>query len=278
MAEAQTFTLDETFETEETNNITAFNVDKVLYLMIQKGSSQIFIKKVVISEDNSECTLEALHEFNDLEIEGKMHSVVSYDLNDHCLLFDAKNCFIIKIDPHYVKTIENVYVMETLMDTKEKATLFLASEFSSAGEGLHYLDLSSTLKKENLTSVTVVDLETGSYPSIDWVLEESRLGFIRSLTTLIITPIPYNNMNELYSAAYSHDYTLYRTYGLKHYIYIDKDHEMKTFDVVSGKEIASKIIEFDLNGFTRYNVRGYATTLYMSDEPVTDGAKVEDFF
>lgn len=34
MAEAQTFTLDETFETEETNNITAFNVDKVLYLMI----------------------------------------------------------------------------------------------------------------------------------------------------------------------------------------------------------------------------------------------------
>ncbi len=81
------------------------------------------------------------------------------------------------------------------METKEKATLFLASESSDYGEGLHYLDVSSTLKLSKLNSVPVATIETGSYPSIDWVLDFSRLGFIRSLSTLIIAPIPYKNMN-----------------------------------------------------------------------------------
>lgn len=164
------------------------------------------------------------------------------------------------------------------MDTKEKATLFLATEISKYGEGLHYLDVSSTIKLEKLKTLNVASIETGSYPSIDWVLDFTRLGFIRSLSTLIITPIPYKNLNELYTPNYSHQFTLYRTHGLKHYVYIEKDNQIKTFDVVSGKEIGCKQTEFDISGYDRVNPRGYATTLYISKDPVEGESKVEDFF
>lgn len=183
----------------------------------------IKVKKVILrGDDYEECTLEDFHEFTDLEVTGKVHSIVSYDLDDHCLLFDDSDCFIIKMNPYSVQKHEGVCVLETLMDTEDRATLFLAHKDSCFWQGLNYLDLEATLKKNKVVAISLADIETGSYPSIDWVLDRTRLGFISSLDTLIILPIPYQNLNDLYTPLFTHNYTLYRQTGLKYSIYIDR--------------------------------------------------------
>lgn len=100
LKEGKVFTLDETFDSSVTNNITAFSIDKELHLMIQKGSTELLIKKVIFSEDYTEISLEDLHCFTNLEILGKAHSVVSYDINSNCIVFDEKDCYIIQIAPY----------------------------------------------------------------------------------------------------------------------------------------------------------------------------------
>lgn len=248
--------------------------------MIQNGSDNHKIKAVTYSDDKKFVSLEEHSTVEDIGgIEGKIHSVVSYDIEDHLILFDDKHCTMIKLNPYSVKTFSHVYVQETLANQADRMTFILTSNMSKFfDQGLNYLDVQSTLKRNELTYISIVDCETGALPNIDWVLDRSRLAFISGMKSLIVLPIPYLNLNRLYTHLRKEHISIYKTVDLQYVTFENEARRLRTYDIVTGKQVHEEHVEFNIDGFEQFSVRGYPTLIFKSEKDYSNLVKAEDFF
>jgi len=260
-------------------HIEAFKVQEELYVLIQNNGQHV-IKTVRYAEDRTSVALEEFTKIKDIGgIEGRIHSVVSYDLEDHVILFDDRNCVMIKFNPYSLKTFANVHVQETLANQADRMTFILTSNMSKCfDQGLNYLDVQSTLKRNELTYISVVDCETGALPNIDWVLDRSRLAFISGMKTLIVLPIPYLNLNRLYTHLRKEHISIYQSVELQHVTFESESRALRTYDIVTGKQVHKEQVEFNIDGFTQFSIRGYQTLIFKSEKDYSNLVKVEDFF
>lgn len=81
----------------------------------------------------------------------------------------------------------------------------------------------------------MIDCETGALPNIDWVLDRSRLAFVSGMKDMIILPIPYLNLNRLYTFLSEDNITIYRTIDLQYITFENTTRCLRTFDIVTGK-------------------------------------------
>lgn len=126
--------------------------------------------------------------------------------------------------------------------------------------------------------VSVINCETGALPMIDWVFDRSRLAFVSGMKNLIVLPVPYLNLNRLYSHLKRDSVTMYRTIDLNHIIFENENKTLRTFDIVTGKQTSCSEVNFDLSGYTLFSARGYNTTIFKSEKDYSDIAKFDDFY
>lgn len=113
---------------------------------------------------------------------------------------------------------------------------------------------------------------------IDWVFDRSRLAFVSGMKNLIVLPVPYLNLNRLYSHLKRDSVTMYRTIDLNHIIFENENKTLRTFDIVTGKQTSCSEVNFDLSGYTLFSARGYNTTIFKSEKDYSDIAKFDDFY
>ena len=100
------------------------------------------------------------------------------------------------------------------------------------------------------------------------------------MTDFIITQYPDRNFNTFFNDQGRDKSIIYRQVKDR-LISFNKDMKIYVWDVVTGKLKSADPIKGleDINNFTQMTPRGYDTTLFYSNNPISDTAdKYEDFY
>lgn len=104
------------------------------------------------------------------EIEDSIHSVVTYDVKDHLILFDDENAYIIKMNPFQLITDKGICCTYCYQSPKGTSTMaFISIDSLKLTEGVHYIDVLASVNSPSiaeLKTIYLVDTEIGALPFV----------------------------------------------------------------------------------------------------------------
>lgn len=215
------------------------------------------------------------------EIKGNLHSGTSYNVNDHVLLFDEKNLYVIKnTNPQKTRTYPNVYCVGFQNFTKSFNYAICQETPDSVNPGLRLFDMESIVKNIDKTEcffMLLKKIDIGTQGYFEFGANVVRFAFIQSLTHIIIPPILHRNMNKFMGIKDTSEYICYKIIKDK-FLAMNNKGEISCWNILTGKLLGiNKVEGHDYSGYELVSKYKRNAVLLRSKEKL-EGINDEQFF
>jgi hypothetical protein len=136
-------------------------------------------------------------------------------------------------------------------------TLTLENE-STEKTGLQIIDFKSVVENGKMQSTFLKGIDVGSYTSLSRDSSTSRIGFIQSLTNIVIHPYLHVNKNDFLGGTDSGKVRFLRRVGYT-LVVLTTEWNLIKYDIRTGKYISSEKTPFEeeLKDYTELMYPGY---------------------
>lgn len=114
----------------------------------------------------------------------------------------------------------------------------MKDDFLNIHTGLRLLDLESTMKKKTANPILLKNLDFGATHVLEHSRQCGRMGFLKSMTHIILAPYLHQNVNKLLGANENDSYLLSKRHSDRITTF-STDGKLTTWNVVTGKHICT---------------------------------------
>lgn len=170
------------------------------YVVIQNGVEYTLYRQ---DEEDDRVKLTKIRQYNDMpEIKGNLHNGTFYDIDDHLILFDETNMYVIRIKP-FSLTIFNDVNCVGLQNFQNNYNYILCQETKTSKKtGLRFFDMEQVIKKNQFNNVLLKKCDVGTCGVVEWTGYIVRIVFYESLNNVIISPILHRNQHKFIGVSY----------------------------------------------------------------------------
>eukprot|EP00347_Sterkiella_histriomuscorum_P013502 403364473 len=181
--------------------------------------------------------LDELKDFPDIKdkIKGQLLQGCSFNISKHMFLFDDKNMYVVRMRKatNDFKTYENLFCVGIQTISNNFNYALCQETATSTSPGLRFFDMESIIKKDKLSMTLLKKIDVGTLGYFENGITIERLGFLNSITSLIVTPILHKNIIRFMGMKPIGDYSLMNV--VKDQFFALQGQTIETYNLFTGK-------------------------------------------
>ncbi|CDW83468.1 wd-40 repeat protein [Stylonychia lemnae] len=264
--------VDQLTEIDKDSNLLIFQSDdSKKYILLQKEEDLTLYTQEIVQHQGQDAQIQ-LQEIKKIpmkkkKIGGMIHSGCSSDVDKHFFIFDEKNMYLIEIlpDENEITTFPFVYCVGVQSFNSQFNYAICQEGPGAQFPGLRLFNMETILRRKVLKMTLLKRIDIGTLGNFVHGTHLQRIGFMNSITNIIISPILHSNANKFFGIKHMPDYRLVNILDEMYYAFY-KDC-IYSWDLYTGKFISKVAVKnFSLETYTNVSKNQLGKVLFMSNE------------
>lgn len=193
------------------------------------------------------------------------------DINKYLFLFSWGPMFVIDMKAEKVVTYEDqVVIGMQFFSSQEVYAICSDPDYPNLPPGLRLYNLDRIIERNECKGTPVKRLEVGAQDDLEFNAQVGRIGFIQSITELVLTPLLHRNTVRFFGMKDTKEYLCYKVKNDK-LLTLTHDKHLQQWNIISGKLHSTEVVPGeDYSNYEVYSKYKNGKVVLISKDEVTD--------